>query len=256
MLSIKEEGQGHPLVLLHPVGTSGDIWWQHVPRLARGFRVVTVDLPGHGRSPGPGKPLSIQGMARELHQTLAKRSLLTAHLVGLSLGGMVAQALFLADPAAVTSLTLADTICEVDPAGAEALEERARAVDRGGMAAILEATLERWFAPGFARRKPEVVAAVEKLLREADPKANAQTWRAIAALEIVSGLEGSTPPPTLFLRGELDAALPPKVEERFARLYRARTVVLPGCAHMAPLEAPEEFLDILESFLAKAAPPR
>lgn len=248
MLWVKEAGQGSPLVMLHAVGTSGRLWWQHVPRLARRFRVLAVDLPGHGQSPKSKGPLSLEGMSEELYQALQTLNLSRVHLVGLSLGGMVAQVLAVDHPSSVSSLTLCDTICEVGPAQTQVMEDRARAVEHGGMPALVKPTLERWFSPGFSAGHPDVVAEVEKLLLAADPMVNAQTWRAIARLNVVSRLS-ELHLPALVVNGSLDGSIPPGGGERLANLLGARLVELPGCAHMAPLEAPEEFMDFLESFL-------
>ncbi|RPJ04338.1 MAG: alpha/beta fold hydrolase [Deltaproteobacteria bacterium] len=249
MLSVEDVGQGPPLVMLHPVAASGRIWWQHIPRLAQRFRVLAVDLPGHGQSPKTEGSLSLEGMSAELYQTLQARNLLRIHLVGLSLGGMVAQILAVDHPSSVSSLTLCDTLCEIGLAQTQVLEERARAVEEGGMSALVESILDRWFSPGFSAKRPDVVAEVERLLRAADPTVNAQTWRAIARLNVVSRLP-NLDLPALVINGSLDNSIPPGEGERLADFLKARLVELPGCAHMAPLEAPERFMDLLEPFVS------
>jgi 3-oxoadipate enol-lactonase len=251
MLSVKDVGQGVPLVMLHAVGTSGRLWWQHIPRLAQRFRVLAVDLPGHGQSPKTEGSLSIEGMSAELYRTLQVLNLLRVHLVGLSLGGMVAQMLAVDHPSSVSSLTLCDTRCDVEPPQAQVLEERARAVEEGGMSALVGSILERWFAPGFSAKRPDVVAEVEKLLLAADPVVNAQTWRAIARLNVASRLP-NLHLPALVINGSLDNSIPPGEGERLAGLLETRLVELPGCAHMAPLEAPERFMDLLEPFVSNS----
>ncbi len=248
MLWVKEAGQGEPLILLHAAATSGKIWWQHIPGLARRFRVLMMDLPGHGQSPRPEEPLSLEGMSAELYRTLQGMNLSQVHLVGLSLGGMVAQVLAVDHASLVRSLTLCDTLCEVGPPLARILEERARAVEEGGMSAIVKSTLERWFSPSFFANRPDVVSEVEKLLLAADPIINAQTWRAIARLNVVSRLP-KLHLPALVIKGSLDNSIPPGAGERLANLLGAPLVELSGCAHMAPLEAPEKFIELLESFL-------
>jgi 3-oxoadipate enol-lactonase len=223
-------------------------------RLSQRFHVLAVDLPGHGRSPKPKQPLSIEGMAEDLYETLQKKCLLPAHFVGLSIGGMVAQMFVVKHLSSVASLTLCDTICEVNPDAAQILEERASAVEQGGMTAILEPTLERWFSPGFVDNHSDVVATVKKLLLEADPAINAQTWRAIARLNVVSRLKSAPQIPTLVVNGSLDSAIPPDAGKRLCELFDANLIELSGCAHMAPVEAPEEFMDYLESFLSGTKP--
>jgi len=187
-------------------------------------------------------------MSAELYQTLQALNLSQVNLVGLSLGGMVAQMLAVDHPSSVCSLTLCDTTCEIGPPQAQVLEERARAVEEGGMRAIVKPTLERWFSPSFFTSHPGVVSEVEKLLLAADPLVNAQTWRAIAKLNVVSRLP-KLHLPALVMNGSLDTSIPPGAGERLANLLGVRLVELPGCAHMAPLEAPEKFIDLLESFL-------
>jgi 3-oxoadipate enol-lactonase len=187
-------------------------------------------------------------MSAELYETLQALNLSQVNLVGLSLGGMVAQMLAVNHTSSVSSLTLCDTICEIGPPQAQVLEERARAVEEGGMSAIVKPTLERWFSRSFFASHPDVVSEVEKLLLAADPMVNAQTWRAIAKLNVVSRLP-KLHLPALVMNGSLDTSIPPGAGERLANLLGARLVELPGCAHMAPVEAPEKFMELLESFL-------
>ena len=166
--------------------------------------------------PDPKGSLSLEGMSAELYQTLQALNLLRVHLVGLSLGGMVAQMLAVDHPSFVSSLTLCDTRCDVGPPQAQVLEERARAVEEGGMSALVKSILERWFSPGFSARRPDVVAEVEKLLLAADPVVNAQTWRAIARLNVASRLP-NLHLPALVINGSLDNSIPPGEGERLAK---------------------------------------
>lgn len=252
MLWMMDVGEGPPLVLLHPVGTSGSIWWLHVPRLAKRFRVLAVDLPGHGRSPQPKEPLSLEGMADDLYRALQSLpNLSPVHLLGLSLGGMVAQVFGVEHPSCVASLILCDTLCEVAPSLAAILEERARVVEKEGMMATAASTLDRWFAPGFSARHADVTGAVERLLLAADPSVNAQTWRAISHLSVASRLDTLKHVPTIVINGALDDSIPKGAGQRLADLLDARLVELPGCRHMAPLEAPEAFMDLVESFILR-----
>jgi 3-oxoadipate enol-lactonase len=189
-------------------------------------------------------------MAEALYRTLqAVPNLPPVHLLGLSVGGMVAQVFGVMHPSCVASLILCDTICEVAPPLAGILEERARAVEKGGMNAIAASTLERWFAPGYSTRHADVVAVVERLLFAADPGVNAQTWRAIANLNVASRLHTLAHVPALVINGALDDSIPKGMGQRIADLLGARLVELPACRHMAPLEAPEAFMDLVESFV-------
>lgn len=118
------------------------------------------------------------------------------------------------------------------------------------MRATAAPTVERWFSPGFSARRPDVTKAVEELLLAADPGVNAQTWRAIANLDVASRLGALRGMPALVINGALDDSIPTGAGERLAGLLGARLVELPGARHMAPIEAPEAFMDLVESFLS------
>lgn len=249
MLYFEEYGRGETLVLLHPVGTTGEIWWQHIQRLSRQFRVVTVDLPGHGRSPAPPEELSIYAMAESLYGCLKKQNMLPIHLVGLSLGGMVAQTLAAQHPAAVRSMTLCNTLCNVSQDVAKALELRAQAVERTGMEGIIDITLERWFSSYFARKHADVIQKVKSMLQRTDPMSNAKTWRAIANFDISRQGNESPNIRTLVVTGAMDTSVPVDAAKSLSLKYGAQVECFEGCAHMAPLESPEKFMDVLEAFL-------
>ena len=250
MLYLREVGQGEPVVLLHPVGTSSDIWWQHLSRLSQRFRVIAIDLPGHGRSPSPTEdPLSIETMAKELHNTLDINGLLPAHLVGLSLGGLVAQTFAVHYPDSVKTMTVCGAMCQTDQTIIEALETRAQKVEQLGMEGTANLTLQRWFPPEFLITHNDVVSVVETLLLNANPTANAQSWRAVAEFDLSSRLKTASLIKTLVINGDLDISIPPDTNACLSHRFSAQVETLKGCAHMAPVEAPEKFMDILESFL-------
>ena len=244
------EGDGETVVLLHAVGLDLTCWEAQVPALAPGFRVLRVDMRGHGNSDVPPPPYTLEGFAEDVHGLLEALRLAPGHVIGLSLGGMVAQLLALDHPKAVRSLVLADTNSTLSAEARPAMVERGEAAKRGGMVAVVDGTLARWFTPGFLTA--EVVARCrERLLRD-DVRAWAASWRAISELDTEPRLK-EIRVPTLVITGEADTAAPVARAQAMAALIPgARLKVLPGAPHMAPLECPEPFNAAVLEFLLAA----
>ncbi len=245
------EGEGEPLVLLHPVGLDLTCWDGQVPEFGRRFRVLRVDLRGHGRSDVPPPPYTLQAFAADVAGLLSALQVAPAHVVGLSLGGMVAQILALDHAAAVRSLVLADTNSTLPAEGRPAMVERGEAARRGGMASVLETTITRWFSEGFL--ESEVVARCRQRLLSDSVTGWAATWRAISELGTEPRLKEITVP-TLVLTGEKDVAAPVARARAMAALIPgARLEILSGAPHMAPLEQPAAFNAAVIEFLRTAA---
>ncbi|HSB56077.1 MAG TPA: alpha/beta fold hydrolase, partial [Gemmatimonadales bacterium] len=222
-----------------------------VKPFASRFRVLRVDLRGHGRSDVPPPPYTLAGFADDVHALLRELRLAPAHVVGLSLGGMVAQVLALDHPDAVRSLVLADTVSTLPAEARPVMIERGEAAKRGGMAAITDATLARWFTPGFMGS--DVVARCRQRLLSDPVTGWAAAWRAISELDIESRLP-EIRVPTLVITGEADVASPvARAQAMAARIPGARLEIVPGAPHMAPLERPDVFNAAVLRFWRSAA---
>ena len=245
------EGEGETVVLLHAVGLDGTCWEAQAGAFAPRFRVLRVDLRGHGRSEVAPAPYSLAAFAEDVYALLRELRLAPAHVVGLSLGGMVAQVLALDHPEAVRSLVLADTVSTLPAEARPAMIERGEAAKRGGMAAIIDATLERWFTPGFM--DSEVVARCRQRLLSDPVTGWAAAWRAISELDLESRLP-EIRVPTLVITGEADVAAPVARAQAMAALIPgARLEIVPGAPHMAPLERPDLFNAAVLRFWRSAA---
>ena len=249
LLHVRDSGRGTPLVLLHPVGTSGALWTDIAPLLAGRYRVLALDLPGHGKSPAPDRPLGIAGMAARVRETLVAYDAVPAHVVGLSIGGMVAQELCIQAPETVRSLVLCGTSCEVSDAASAALEQRARTVEAQGVAAILDETIDRWFSAAFQAAAPQIVARIRAMLLANDREMHAETWRAIKGFRSAGRV--AVQRPTLAVYGELEAKAAPATGPALARVFDAGLVVLPGAAHISPLEDVTAFAHLVDDFLKR-----
>lgn len=246
------DGDGPPVLLLHPIGLDLTCWDAQVAALLRGFRVLRVDLRGHGRSEVPPAPYTLAGLADDVHGLLQRLQIGPAHVVGLSLGGMVAQVLALDHPGDVRSLVLADTVSTLSPEARTAIVERGEKARRGGMTAVLDTTLARWFTPSFMHA-PVVGRCRERLLAD-DVEGWAGAWQAISQVETQPRLK-EIRVPTLVITGEADVSAPPaRAEAMAAAIPGARLHIVPGAPHMLPMEQPAVFNAAVLDFLRTAGP--
>ena len=244
---------GTPVILIHPVGLELSYWGMQIEALRGAHDIVAFDLPGHGRTPGSPADWTLDKAARVLEQVIRSTGSEAAHLVGLSVGGMIAQALTLAQPGLVRSLTLIDTAAAFAEEGRAAMRSRAKAAREGGMQAVLRTTIERWFTPDTEAARPDLIDRVTKTLLADDPLVHAAMWDMISALDLVSQLHRITCP-TLILVGEFDPSSPPAAARVLQQnIAGAQMHVIAQASHMAPLEKPAEINAHLARFLAAVA---
>jgi 3-oxoadipate enol-lactonase len=223
-----------------------------VPLLSHKYRILAIDLPGHGDSARGEAVRSIDGMAERVHATLAARGELPAHVVGLSMGGMVAQMMLIQSPQSVRSLVLCGTSSGVNEAGAVALTKRAETVETGGIEAIIDETMARWFSESFRQRRPEIADWVRTMLLAGDRQVHADCWRAISAFR--SNGRVLVRRPTLVVYGQLEAAASPATGAELAALMAAQLTEISGAAHISPLEDVPGFTRIVDRFLSELPP--
>ena len=248
-------GAGRLVMFLHSIGTRGAFWDPLVDRIEDRCRCVTVDLRGHGDSDVPRERFTLDDLANDVIELLRIESKGDAILVGCSLGGMVAQAVALKAPELLSGLVLADTSHRQSEESRKAVLQRAEDSLKG-MPAMLHSTLSRWFpAPFLALQGPEV-AACRKWLLEDDPVVFSWGWQAISELDFGDRIAGIKIP-TLVVRGSVDASASREAMQAMAKLLpHARYAEIEGAGHVAPLEQPDAFADLLLDFFAKDLSPK
>lgn len=233
---------GPPIVLLHSLAMDASLWDEHVGELTQMARVVTCDLPGHGLSHGT-KDVSIEEMADEVVAFLDSRLSGPVILVGLSLGGCVAQSLATRHPAAVVGLLLADTTPWYGPRAPQEWEARAERARDAGLGDLAEFQLARWFSPTFLGKRPHLAQRLLEIFQANDLDSYMATCRAMGHMDLRPGI-GNISVPTTVLVGEIDPATPVRsAKDLAARIRGARLRVVNGCSHLSPIEAPEVFLE-------------
>lgn len=238
------------LVLGPSLGTTATaLWGSAAGQLAEHLRVVAWDLPGHGRSPAAGfrMPELAAGVLAMVEDMVPETAF---HYAGDSIGGAVGLQLLLDAPERLSSATLLCTGAVIGRA--EDWATRAATVRASGTGAMVDLSLQRWFAPGFLERQPELVAALADALRLTDDESYAQACEALADFDVTARLAEITAP-VLAIAGSHDVATPPELLGRIASgVEHGRLVVLDGVGHLAPVEAPTATVNlILDHLMAR-----
>ncbi len=234
-------GSGPPVVLIHALGLDHRLWEPQLSLLAASCTVFAYDVRGHGQSDVPAGPYSLAELVDDLTGLLEALGVDAAHLVGISLGGIIAQEFALAFPRRIRSLVLADTTSEYNQEARRQFAERARIAEERGMAPLVEPTIERWFTAEFRQSSPGAVAKIRQILENTHPLGYAATCRAIAQIDITERLV-AVEAPTLVLVGSEDSSTPPEMALRIHEyIPGSRYVVISDVAHLSNVARSEEF---------------
>src|SRR6185312_4294914 len=156
-----------PLVLINSLGTNLHMWDAQIERLSHSLRVIRFDNRGHGLSAVPTKPYTLEQLGGDVCALLDTLGITRAHLCGISLGGMVAQACALHQPERVISITCANTAARIGSLAS--WDARIEAIHNGGMAAIREAVLARFFSAAYRGSHPEQVQRFSEAFMAIEP---------------------------------------------------------------------------------------
>lgn len=249
-LFYEERGVGEPLLFIHGLGSSGRDWESQWTHFADRYRVIRLDLRGHGRSEPTRGPYHIAQFSRDVAVALRKLDAVPAHVVGLSMGGMVAFELGADAPQLVRSLVLTNCVADMRLHSWHDLwfyVSRRLAVQVLGMRRVGQILAERLFV------KPDQEELRRKFAnRWSTNDKQAYLWSidAIRRWSIRDRL-GDITAPTLLLTSD-DDYTPVATKNRIvAQMPNARLVVVKDARHALPVEKPEEFNAIVEDFLAE-----
>lgn len=241
-------GSGDRLITcLHSLALDGT-WWQPLAEsLGSEYRILAPDLRGHGGT-DTGDVLTLSAMATDVVKLWDRLGISTSPIVGLSMGGMVAQALAAIAPTRVSHLVLIATAHRFDDDALLATKQRIEAVlAAGSLALMADGLIDRWFGDG-ASDLSEVPAqrAHTKLLRT-----DAQTHaRVLEAMTQVNEVAATSAPPTLLISPEDDVSTPRSTMEAIKDAYSgARLEVVPG-SHLAPVTHPGPVAALVRDFVA------
>jgi pimeloyl-ACP methyl ester carboxylesterase len=254
-LAWREAGQGTPLVLLHGIGSASDSWEYQLAHFAGDFRVVAWDAPGYGGSSDFNiETPSAADFADALDRLLGALGIERCHLVGHSLGALIAAAFASRHPDWILSLTLANAAAGHGRLDAKTraarLHERLGDLEAYGPAGMAERRAPRLVAPGAS---PEVLARVQAVMARVRPAGYSRAARMLAEGDIFADL-AHIDRPTLVMCGTLDRVTPEESNRAIAKaLSNGRFEPLPGLGHASYVESPELFNLVLGRFLAERA---
>jgi 3-oxoadipate enol-lactonase len=225
-------GSGPAVVLSNSLGSDHRMWDAQIAELERHFTVVRYDTRGHGCSPVPDGPYTIDDLADDVVALLDRLGIERTHIVGLSLGGMTAMRLAARNPERVARMVLLCTGAQLPPA--QAWTDRAATVRAQGSQAVAEAVAARWFSPGYTGDR----APWEAMVAATPAEGYAGCCEVIAQLDLHEQLSTITAP-TLAIAGADDQATPPaKLTEITDAIPGANLLVVEDAAHLANAEQP------------------
>jgi 3-oxoadipate enol-lactonase len=236
-----------PVVMFsNSLGTNLAMWESQLPSLTTHYRVLRYDARGHGESAVTSGPYTIEQLARDALALLDALEIERVNYCGLSMGGMVGQWLGANAPRRLDKLVLANTTAKIG--SPETYNARIDTVRNGGMIAITDAVLARWFTPAFLTASPTAVARVRAMLDGTPPDGYIACCEAIRDMD-QREIIGEIGVPTLVIAGTHDIPTPP-TDGRFLadRIKGARYVELPA-AHLSNIEAAPAFTSALIQFL-------
>lgn len=233
-------------------GIANDLsmWDGQVPVLEKHFRVLRYDLRGHGGTPPDGNQYSIDSLVRDLRTLLDRVPVQKTSLVGLGLGGAIAQAFAIRHPERVDRLMPCCCRARMVPDFAKLWYGLRETVQKNGLESIVEPTVQRWFSEDFKAAHPEVLEKIRGMIRGTTLQGYMGVTEAFLHLD-VEGELGKIEAPTLYVSGAEDKlGGPPELMQGLAaKVKGARHVSVPNAAHIANIQNPQGFNQVLGEFL-------
>ena len=241
---------GPAIVCGNALGTDHRIWGRVSKLLGDRYRLITYDSRGHGLTDAPDGPYTIAGLADDLLALTGSIGLNRFALVGLSVGGLIAQQVAVRAPERLAALVLCDTAARIW--SAEAWNARIDAVRKAGLASIADPIMERWFAKSFRDTRADELAGWRNLMTRTPANGYIATCEAIRDADLTAAV-GSIRTPTLVVVGEEDGSTPPALVKATADLIPgARFEIIQGAAHMPCIEQPEMLAGLIAAHLKEA----
>lgn len=246
-LHFREDGtpDGPPIVFSNSLGANLHLWDKVVAGLPEGLRIIRYDKRGHGQSSVPNAPYSMGALISDAERLMDHLKIREAIFVGCSIGGMIAQGLATKRLDLIRGMVLSNTAAKI---GTPAMwQERIDAVETGGVEALADTVMERWFSRKF-RATPEL-AEWRNMLTDTPTAGYAGCSAAISGTDFFT-TTAALRLPTLAIAGSEDGSTPPDLVRETAALIPGSTFhLIRGAGHLPCVEKPDEFLSVLNDFL-------
>ena len=254
-IAYSDQGTGLPIVFLHAFPLNRTMWAQQAEALSARFRVITLDLRGHGESDSPLWHYTLDQSADDIQALLDHLTIPQALFVGLSMGGYILFAFYRKYAVRVKGMILADTRAQADTAeGKEGRFQMAQTAYKKGPSAIADLMIPKLLSPITVRTKPDLVQQVRGMIEGNQISGIAGDLMAMAGRPDSFPLLPQITCPTQIIVGELDQATPPSDAKLMAeKIPLSRLTIIPNAAHLANLEQPEAFNQIVTAFASELA---
>ena len=242
------QGQGPFVTLVHGIGADHASWDGIASRLAPHYTVIRLDLRGHGQS-SKITTCSLDDFVSDIGGLLDAAGAKKTHLVGFSLGGLIAQKFAIEKAGRLNRLVLISSVAERTDEERERVLKRADQIDREGIASVVAAAEDRWFTPAFKAANLERVQARLKQLVNNDHRSYAAAYRVFAGADRGMLFERIAAP-TLVMTGENDSGSSPRMSRLlYERIAGSKLHILPELRHSVLIEAPDLIANLLLDFL-------
>ncbi|GGJ23995.1 tripartite tricarboxylate transporter substrate-binding protein [Neoroseomonas lacus] len=250
------EGDGQPVVLIHGVGSDLEDLSLVAGALGPGFRILRLDLRGHGKSERVPGPYRLVHFTADIAELMDHVGFAQADVMGFSLGALVAQRFALDYPSRVRRLAVVSGVAGRTEAEREAVMKRLAALETNEPMSHAAASASRWFTDAFRESHPEIVENRLARIAANHKPSYAAAYRVLATSDLADDLHRITAP-TLVMTGEFDQGSNPRMSQLMHdRIAGSELHILPGLRHSILLEAPDLVASHLRNFLSRpdAAP--
>jgi 3-oxoadipate enol-lactonase len=235
------------LMFSNSLSSNLSMWDAQAQALKTSFRIIRYDSRGHGKSVAKAEPYSLAQLGGDAIAIMDALKLSRVHWCGLSKGGMVGQWLLTHHRDRISKAVLANTAAQMPPP--ELWNGRIRNVSQNGMAAIVEATIERWFTKDFVARAPKEIAAVKHMIATTPAPGYCGCCAAIRDMDQRESIRGITNP-VLLISGDHDPATTPAMMQLMKERIPGAQWQSLNASHISNIEQPAAFTKALKDFLA------
>jgi 3-oxoadipate enol-lactonase len=234
------------LLFINSIATTRELWARQVSRLSRSFRVITYDARGHGFSQVTAGDYTIEQLGRDAFAILDDAGAESAHVCGISLGGITAMWMGVHVPRRITSLVLANTAARIG--SAEMWTERMAFVKQQGMATLADLTMPRWFTDDFRAREPQTIEQFRVMVAACPKEGYLSCCAALRDEDLRDAIAGIRCP-VLCIGGNADPATPPDALRFIHERIAGSRMLLLDAAHLTNVEQDRAFTDAVAEFI-------
>jgi 3-oxoadipate enol-lactonase len=252
-IAYSDRGTGLPIVFLHAFPLNRTMWAPQDDALSSQFRIITIDLRGHGESDAPLWRYTLEQSADEVRALLDHLTIRQALFVGLSMGGYILFSFYRNYAARVKGLILADTKAQADTEeGKSGRFQLAQIAYKKGPSAIADVMIPKLLSPATVQTNPDLVHQVRGMIEGNQISGIAGDLMAMAERPDSVPLLSQITCPTQIIVGGLDQATPPSDAQLMTEhILHARLAIIPNAAHLSNLEQPEAFNQIVATFASE-----